>query len=332
MIGRRALLALGAGALTALTLGPVPRARAAGRRRIGIVYNLGGKLDKSFNESAFHGVLAVRAAGDAEILEYEVDAPGERVRALRAAASSAEGVISIGSTAGATAALAQVAAERPDVRFVIIDSEVPAPNVLSITFADHEGAFLAGIMAGHRTQTGIVGFVGGLDVPPIRRFLAGYRQGVGRARPEARVLVDLMEGEARAWNDPFAAYLLARGQILAGADVLFAVAGGSGLGVHQAAADAGVLAIGVDSNQNALMPGTILTSALKRIDRAVGYAVARLMAPDWTGDAVELGLAEGGVDVAMDEHNADLIEGLIPAVEAWRQRIIDGDMVVADRP
>lgn len=291
-----------------------------------VVFDIGGKMDKSFMQLGFQGVLAVRREGSATLVEYEVADPQRRLETLLRAAAENTFVIAIGS--GLTDAVAQIARENPNRRFALIDGEVDLPNVAAIVFADQEAAFLAGAMAGLATRSGVAAFVGGVDVPPIRRFRAGFRQGFLNTRPDGRVLTAMLGTESTAWDDPFSALLLAREQIDAGADVLFAAAGASGLGVYQAAEDAGVYAIGVDANQNYLHPATMLTSAVKRVDRAVVVAVAMLTRDQWRAGPTVLGLKEDAVGVAFDEHNAALTATMRGEIDAIRRRIIDGGLVV----
>src|SRR5690606_34333676 len=153
--------------------------------------------------------------------------------------------------------------------FVVIDGVVKAPNVASVVFKEHEGSFLVGMMAAMASRSGKVGFVGGMDIPLIRRFQCGYEQGAKYANPKVEVLAAMTGTTPAAWSDPARGGELAKSQFAKGVDVVFAAAGGSGVGVYQAAKDAGKLAIGVDSNQNHLHPGTMLTSMVKRIDVAV---------------------------------------------------------------
>ena len=203
---------------------------------------------------------------------------------------------------------------------------VAAPNVQSVVFKEHEGSFLVGMMAAQASKTGKVGFVGGMDIPLIRKFQCGYEQGAKFANPKVETFANMTGTTGAAWNDPARGGELTKAQFAKGADVVFAAAGGTGIGVYQAAKDAGKLAIGVDSNQNHLQPGTMLTSMLKRVDVAV-YNVAKQHKP---GLSV-LGLAEGGVDYAVDEHNAKLVSADMKAkVDAAKADIISGKLKVVD--
>lgn len=323
---RRRFLAGCAGLALAGVLPGTP-ARAGGHE-MAVVYDVGGKMDKSFNQAAFQGVLALRRAERARrIGEFEIAVPEERRAVLRRAAAAAEAVVVVGS--GIAPAVTAVAADFPDHRFALIDGVAVGANIASIVFADYEAAFLAGVMAGLATRSGTTGFIGGKDIPPVRRFLAGFRQGLGQTRPDGRVIESMLGGsDVEAWSDPFNALLVGRQHIARGADVLFGVCGASGLGVHQAAADAGVFSIGVDSNQNYLHPGSVLTSAVKRVDQAVLHAAAMLEDDAWRPGRTELGLADDVVGVAFDAHNAAVADPMRPVVDEYRRRIVSGEIVV----
>jgi basic membrane protein A len=214
---------------------------------------------------------------------------------------------------------------------VIIDSVVDLPNVQSIVFKEHEGSYLVGVLAALASKSGKVGFVGGMDIPLISRFQCGYAQGAKAANPDVEVLANMTGTTPAAWNDPTRGAELAKGQFDRGVDVVFAAAGGTGTGVYQAAKDAGKLAIGVDSNQNHLQPGTMLTSMLKRVDVAVYESAKTAKEGTWKPGVTVLGLAEGGVDWALDEHNKSLITDDMKAkVEAAKADIISGKVQVHD--
>ena len=209
---------------------------------------------------------------------------------------------------------------------MIIDSVVKLPNVESIVFKEQEGSFLVGMMAALASKSGKVGFVGGMDIPLIRSFQCGYEQGAKYANPKVEVTAAMTGTTPSAWNDPARGGELAKAQFAKGVDVVFAAAGGTGVGVYQAAKDAGKLAIGVDSNQNHLQPGTMLTSMVKRVDNAV-YNSSKQSTPGVT----VLGLKEGGVDYAMDQYNAKLVSADMKAkVDAAKADIIGGKIKVAD--
>jgi len=242
----------------------------------------------------------------------------------RMADRGANPVIGIGFSQGSS--IEKVAKEFPKLQFAIIDSVVTLPNVESVVFKEHEGSFLVGMMAALASKTGKVGFVGGMDIPLIRKFQCGYEQGAKYANPKVEVTSNMTGTTPSAWSDPSRGGELAKAQFAKGVDVVFAAAGGTGVGVYQAAKDSGKLAIGVDSNQNHLQPGTMLTSMLKRVDVAV-YNIAKRSQPGVTS----LGLKEGGVDYAMDQHNAKLVTPDMKAkVDAAKADIIAGKVKVAD--
>ena len=303
---------------------PAPVAAPAGPQPA-VVFDMGGKFDKSFNQAAYEGIERWKKETGQEYLEFEIANETQREQAIRRMAErGASPIIGIGF--GQASSIEKVAKEFPDLKFAIIDMVVDAPNVQSVVFKEHEGSFLVGVMAAKASQSGKVGFVGGMDIPLIRKFQCGYEQGVKHANAKGEVFANMTGTTGAAWNDPVRGGELAKAQFAKGADVVFAAAGGTGVGVYQAAKDNGKLAIGVDSNQNHMHPGTMLTSMLKRVDVAV-YNVAKGHTP---GMSV-LGLAEGGVDYAMDEHNAPLVnDDMKAAVEAAKADILAGKIQVID--
>ena len=290
-----------------------------------IVYDLGGKFDKSFNEAAYNGMERWKKETGKNYLEFEVSNESQREQAIRRMAEKGASPI-IAMSFSQASAIEKVAKEFPKLKFAIIDMVVDLPNVQSVVFKEQEGSFLVGMMAAMASKTGKVGFVGGMDIPLIRKFECGYEQGAKYANPKAEVFQNMTGTTGAAWNDPARGGELAKAQFAKGADVIFAAAGGTGTGVYQAAKDSGKLAIGVDSNQNHLQPGTMLTSMVKRVDVAV-YNAFQGIKPGVSA----LGLKEGGVDVAMDEHNAKLVSPEMKAkVDAARADIIAGRIQVAD--
>ncbi len=295
-----------------------------------VLYNVGDKLDKSFNESAFRGVVAARAKG-LSIAEYEPKTEDQRIAMLETAATRADIVAAIGF---AYRDPLRAAAERhPRARFVIIDDVVDLPNVQSVRFKEQEGAFLAGVAAGMVSATRSVGFVGGMDSALVRRFQAGFEHGVRHAAPDARVLARMIGRSVAAFSDPMAGYLIARTQIDDGADVVFAAAGASGLGVYQAADDAAVRAIGVDSDQNYLFPGTMLTSVVKDVGATLARVLEDAAADRWQGGVLSIGLKEGGLSLAIGRHNGHLIGPSVRAAVAEATRLIaSGALSVEETP
>lgn len=290
-----------------------------------IVFDMGGKFDKSFNESAHNGMQKWDKETHKKYYEFEISNESQREQALRRMAErGASPIIAMGF--GQASALEKVAKEFPELQFAIIDTVVNLPNVQSVVFKEHEGSFLVGTMAAMASKTAKVGFVGGMDIPLIRRFQCGYEQGVKFANPKAEVFANMAGTTGAAWHDPARGGELAKAQFSRGSDVVFAAAGGTGMGVYQAAKDLGKLAIGVDSNQNHIHPGTMLTSMHKRVDLAV-YNVVKGHRPGIT----VLGLKEGGVDFSMDSHNAKLVTPeMLKKVAAAKADIISGKIIVAD--
>jgi basic membrane protein A len=224
-----------------------------------------------------------------------------------------------------------VAQEFPDTSFVIIDEEVDQPNVRSVKFSEHEGSYLVGLLAAMASKTGKVGFVGGMDIPLIQKFACGYVQGVKATNPDAEVFQNMTGTTGAAWNDPVRGGELAKAQMDQGADVVYHAAGGTGVGVLQAVADAGKLGIGVDSNQDYLHPGNVLTSMLKRVDIATYDAMMDVKNDSFTPGLEVLGLAQDGVGYSVDEHNAALITPeMKAAAEAAKAKIISGEIQVHD--
>lgn len=271
-----------------------------------ITFDVGGKFDKSFNEAAYNGAEAFKKKTGIAYREFEIQNDAQREQALtRFARDGHSPIIAIGFSNGN--ALKKVAAEFPNVRFAIIDFVVDLPNVQSITFKEHEGSYLVGLLAAGASKSGKVGFVGGMDIPLIRRFACGYVQGVKAGKANAEVFQNMTGTTGAAFNDPLKGGELARSQISRGADVIYHAAGNTGAGVLRAAADAGILGIGVDSNQNGMHPGKVLTSMLKRVDIAVEKVLTDANSNQWKPGLTVLGLAEGGVDWAQDDNNKALV-------------------------
>ena len=295
-----------------------------------VIFDMGGKFDKSFNEAAYNGAERFKQEAGIEYLEFEVTNESQRDQALRRMARRGANVVIAVGFSFATP-LEQIAKEFPDTKFVIIDGVVEQPNVQSVVFKEHEGSFLVGMAAALASKTGKVGFVGGMDIPLIRNFAHGYQQGVKYIDPDAEVFVNMTGTTPAAWNDPAKGAELAQSQFDRGADVVYAAAGGTGLGVLQAAADSGKLSIGVDSNQNYLHPGSVLTSMLKRVDVAVYNAFKDAKEGTLKTGTQNLGLAEEGVGYALDEHNRALITAEMEAkLEDAKAKIIGGELEVTD--
>ena len=294
-----------------------------------IIFDLGGKFDKSFNEAAFQGAQRWADETGGSFREIELQNEAQREQALRRFAEAGSNPIVMAGFAFADA-LGKVAPDYPDTKFAVIDVNwLSMPNVRGIGFNEHEGSYLVGMLAAQASKTGTVGFVGGMDIPLIRRFGCGFAQGVKAVNADATIISNMTGTTPAAWNDPVKGSELTKAQISQGADVVFAAAGGTGVGVLQTAADEGILSIGVDSNQNYMHPGKVLTSMLKRVDNAVYEAFSQ-------GDALEtgnfqMGVANGGVGYALDEFNASLVSAdMQSAVEAAAAAITAGSLSVHD--
>jgi basic membrane protein A len=227
-------------------------------------------------------------------------------------------------------AIDAVAADNPNVQFAIIDvSWLNRPNLRQYAFKEHEGSYLVGVAAALTSKTGKIGFVGGMDVPLIRKFACGYVQGAKETREGVEIFQAMTGTTPNAWNDPTKGGELAQSQFDRGADVVYHAAGATGLGVIRAAADARKLAIGVDSNQNGVAPGTVLTSMLKRVDVAAYDTLKSAKDGTFKAGVNVLGIAEGGIDWAVDEYNKPLLTpAVIEAVEKARKKISDGEIKV----
>ncbi len=295
-----------------------------------IVFDIGGKFDKSFNESMYNGSEKFKAETGIAYGEFEIANEAQREQAIRNFADQGYSPIIAAGFAQA-AALEKVAKEYPELKFAIVDMVVDLPNVRSIVFKEHEGSYLVGVLAGMASKSGKVGFVGGMDIPLIRKFACGYAQGVKAARPDATIFQNMTGDTGAAWNDPVKGGEITKGQMAQGADVIYAAAGATGLGVLQAAADGGALSIGVDANQNYLHPGKVLTSMLKRVDVAVYDVMKEGKEGTFKPGILALGLAENGVGYAMDDNNKALVTAeMQAAAEKARSDIISGAITVHD--
>ena len=296
-----------------------------------VIYDMGGKFDKSFNEGVWNGVEKFTKETGVEVMEFEVTNETQREQAMRRMAERGATIV-LGVGFAQADAIAKVAADYPDKQFSIIDvGWLDAPNLRQYVFKEHEGSYLVGVAAALASKTDKVGFVGGMDIPLIRKFACGYVGGVKSVNGSAAVYQNMTGTTPSAWNDPAKGAELTRSQIDRGADVVYHAAGGTGVGVIQAAADAGKLAIGVDKNQNGVAPGSVLTSMLKRVDVAAYETFKDAFSGSFSSGIKVLGLAEGGVDWALDENNASLITADIKAaVEQARSDIVSGKIIVHD--
>jgi basic membrane protein A and related proteins len=319
---KKLLLGVAIAALTATTA-------LAQDLKPGVVFDLGGKFDKSFNEGVFNGASKFKTETGIEFREFEMQNDAQREEAIRRFAEDGISPIVVAGFMNETP-IKKLAAEFPNTKFTLIDAVVEAPNVQSIVFKEHEGSYLVGMLAGLASQSKKVGFVGGMDIPLISRFGCGYAQGA-KAAGATDVIRNMTGTTPEAWNNPVKGGELTKAQIDQGADVVFAAAGATGLGVLSAAADAGKLGIGVDSNQNGLHPGKVLTSMLKRVDVAAYKSMNDAKAGTWKGGVQVLGLAEEGVDWAIDDNNKALVtDAMKAAIDKAKADIVSGAVKVHD--
>ncbi len=295
-----------------------------------IVFDMGGKFDKSFNEAAYAGAERFKKETAIAYREFEVTNEAQREQALRNMARRGSQVV-VGIGFSQASGMERVAREFPNLKFAIVDAVVDLPNVQSIVFKEHEGSFLVGMAAAMASKTGKIGFVGGMDIPLIRRFALGYEEGAKYVNAKIEIYRNMTGTTPAAWNDPTRGGELARSQFDRGADVIYAAAGATGLGVLQAAKDKGRLAIGVDSNQNHIHPGSVLTSMIKRVDLAVYEAFKAARDGTWRAGVRSLGVAEGGVGFSLDQHNRGLITAeMEKRLQQARADIVAGKIKVTD--
>ncbi|MFC5458413.1 BMP family lipoprotein [Massilia niabensis] len=302
----------------------------AANPKLAIVYDAGGKFDKSFNQSAFEGAERFKKETKVSYIEVQANSDTQAEQVMRGLArKKVDMIAAIGFSQ--TQAVAKVAKEFPNVKFVLIDSIAPGANVNSIMFKEQEGSYLVGVAAAMASKSKKIGFVGGMDIPLIRAFACGYGQGAKAQQPKIEIMQNMVGTTSAAWNDPAKGGELARQQFDRGADVVFAVAGGSGMGALQMAKEKGKLAIGVDSNQNYLHPGSMLTSMVKRVDLAVYDSFMQVKNGTWKAGVTHKGLKEGGVDWVLDKDNRKVVSPEIEKrVNGVKADIINGKIKVID--
>ncbi len=298
--------------------------------KVGLVLDRGGKDDKSFNTSAYEGATAAKKKLGV-FLKY-VEAPDDNAyeTQLRAFAQRDFDLI-IGIGFAQKEAIKKVAAQFPQKHFAIVDAQIDAPNVRCLMFEEHEGAYLVGAIAAMTSKTGAIGFVGGMDIPLIRRFAMGYEAGAKKINPQIKVMANYVGVTSEAWNNPPKGKELAVAQYNGGADIIFAAAGASGLGVFDAAEEKKKFAIGVDANQDWTKPGLILTSMLKRVDEAVFSTIEEANAGKFTGGVKRFGLANKGIDYSIDQYNDKILTAAVrQRADELKAEIIAGKIEVPD--
>ena len=295
-----------------------------------IIYDFGGKFDRSFNQSAAEGAARFTKESGVAVREFEITNAAQREQAMQQMARrGATIIVAIGFTQAS--AVEKVAKQFPNVMFTIVDAVVDLPHVQSINFREQESSFLCGMAAALASKTGKVGFVGGMDIPLIRKFALGYVEGAKFVNPSAEVFQNMTGSTPAAWGDPTKGAELAKSQFGRGADVVFHAAGATGIGVMQAAKDSGRLSIGCDSNQDYLHPGSVLTSAVKRVDVAVLKAYTDAKNGTWKPGQTVLGLAEQGVDYSYDEFNRTVLTPAIKEkLDQAKADIISGKIKVSE--
>lgn len=304
--------------------------------RVGLVFDVGGKNDKSFNEAAYRGLERARSELGVQVEFIEPTEGADRESAMRSlAARGVDLVIGVGFIFGPD--LERLALQFPKVKFAGIDySPSPGftipPNLVGLRFREHEGSFLVGAIAGLVTRTKTVGFVGGMKIPLIRKFEAGYEAGVRYVCPTCRVMSAYAGSEPKAFADPPLGQELAAAQYGGGADVIFHAAGKTGDGVFAAARQRKARAIGVDSDQFDAAPCCVVTSMVKRVDVAVVDVIKDIIAHKFQGGLKELGLADDGVMFVADERNQLLLPvDVVQRVKKLREDIIAGKIAVPDK-
>lgn len=315
-----------------LSLLPVLSGVAVAGPKIAIVFDKGGKDDKSFNSSAYVGAMEAKEKLGASVKYVEAPDANAFEPMLKDFAKKDDLDLIVAIGVSQSDALKKVAAQFPNKKFLIIDAEVKAPNVATALFQEHEGSYLVGALAALKSKSGVVGFIGGMDIPLIRRFQMGYEAGVKAINPKSKVIANYVGVMGDAWHNPAKAKELALAQISEKADVIFHAAGASGAGLFDAVEEkAGVYAIGVDSNQNWVKPGKVLTSMLKRVDRAVFENASDVAKGKFAPGVRRFGLKDAGIDYAMDSHNAPLVTAEMKAkVDALKAAILSGKIKVPD--
>jgi basic membrane protein A len=339
------LLAVGIAFLTTSCTETITAKDDRCKANVGIVFDIGGKNDRSFNAAAWEGVK--RAKADLPICLYDVE-PGNPTSiepAMRAFAErNFDLVIGVGFAQGPI--MQKVAVDYPNIKFAIVDGVIvdkdgkPLPNVADLVFREHEGSYLVGMIAASKSKTGTVGFLGGMDIPLIHRFETGYAEGAKSVNPNIKVIDNYVGVTDSAWNNPGKGKELSLSQIDKGADVIFTAAGNSGLGAFDAVeqygrdpktGEANKFVIGVDSNQNGVKPGFVLTSMVKRVDNAVYDVVKDVVDGKFDGGFHAFGLDKDGVAYAMDNNNKGLIPpDVLAKIETAKQEIISGQIKVTD--
>jgi basic membrane protein A and related proteins len=320
-------------------------AEKKGKIKVGIVFDIGGKNDRSFNAAAWEGVQRAEKDLDIELRDVEPGNPTSIEPAMRAFAErDFDLIIGIGFAQGPI--MQKVATDFPNIKFAIVDGVIfeadgktPKSNVASLVFREHEGSYLVGMIAASKSKSGVLGFIGGMDIPLIHKFETGFEEGARSVNPNIKVVDNYVGVTDSAWNNPGKGKELTLSQMEKGADVIFTAAGNSGLGAFDAVEQAGKdennqakkFVIGVDSNQNGVKPGFVLTSMVKRVDNAVYDVVKEVLGGGFKSGFHVFGLDKNGVAYAMDEFNKSLIsQEVLDKVEIAKKKIVAGEIKVTD--
>jgi len=310
----------------AFLLGVTPAA-AEMQERFGILFD-GYIQDGGFNEGGLAGANRARAEYGLVYRRLAVSDQEEARQAIRKFARvGINNIIVLGFRNAAV--VDQVAEAYPAIRFTVIDAVSQRSNVRSVLFRDDQAGYLAGVAAALHSETGKLGFIGAIPIPPIVGFGCGFVQGARSVDPEVAVSWRYIGSDGGAFRDRSGAKTLARAMIAQGVDVVFPAAGFAGIGALEAAYEAGAHGIGVDVNQNGLFPGSVLTSAVKRVDQAVYLAWRSVVEGTWSPTIQRLGLENRGIDWVVDEHNRSLIAGIRDRVEAAKSAMMRGEIAIA---
>lgn len=296
-----------------------------------VIYDTAGKFDKSFNEAIYKGgVQPLVEKHGVKVREVSPKSETQIESGLtKLAKRGYQPIVAAGFSMKPH--VEKVAKAFPDIQFTIIDAKIDLPNVQSILFKEHEGSFLVGALAALSSKSNKIGFIGGMDLPMIHKFACGYRQGAMYIKPDIALSQTMTGNTPMAFNDPAKGATLAKAQIQEGVDIIFAAAGSTGIGVYAAAKQGGIYAIGVDSNQNYMQPGTMLTSMLKKVGVATLQTWLEAQQGKWLAGVKVKGLKEDGVGWALDEHNRSLVsETMETQINGLKDKIISGEIKVHD--
>ncbi len=297
--------------------------------KVGLVLDKGGKDDKSFNSSAYEGATKAQKELGIE-LKYVEATDSNALETLHRSFASKGFDLIIGIGFAQADAVKKIASQFPDRKFALVDGEVVAPNVRSLLFEEHEGSYLMGVVAAEKSKSK-VGFIGGMDIPLIRRFQMGFEAGIKKEKPQMSLVSNFIGITGDAWNNTAKAKELALSQYGSGVDVIFVAAGASNAGVFDAAEETKKFAIGVDSNQNWIKPGFILTSMLKRVDVAVYSTIKEAKEGHFASGTVRYGFKDKGVDYAVDKYNDKILDlATRKKLDDLKSQIISGKIQVPD--